>query len=278
MRWTNVAKAASVVDAPSGARRRHPSLQFQASMRVASAGVALALWALLAAWQPPHIIPPPGKVLAEAWQVLADGTFAFHMAQTLRRVLVALGGAMLLSLPAGLAMGSVRWAEAFFDFWIVIGLTVPSLIWALIALILFGLSELAVYSAVAVAILPTLVINLWQGVKAVNRDLIDMSKVYRASPWSKVVDVILPQLLPYLFAATRYGLGLAWKVVVVVEMFGFGNGIGYLLYESYNLFAMDRVLTWTLTFLLVMVLLEYGVIGLLERRYTAWRPQAAVWR
>ncbi|MBM4264880.1 MAG: hypothetical protein FJ145_26080 [Deltaproteobacteria bacterium] len=50
---------------------------------------------------------------------------------------------------------------------------------------------------------------------------------FHAGVWSKIVDVILPQLVSHILAAIRYGLGLAWKVVVVVEMFGFSNGVGY---------------------------------------------------
>lgn len=247
-------------------------------IRLGSLGFVLAVWALLAAWTPSHIIPPPGAVLSQAWQVLSDGSFGFHMGQTLRRVLIGFGVAMLISLPLGIAMGSLRWIEKFFEIEIVIGLTVPGLMWALIALILFGLSEVSAYFAVAITILPMLVINVWHGMKAIDRDLIDMSNVFHASAWSKVVDVLVPQLLSHLFAATRYGLGLAWKVVVLVEMFGYGNGIGYQILQSYHLFALDRVLTWTITFTLLMLALEYGVISTLERRYTAWRPQVTVWR
>ena len=264
--------------ARAGGRLRHRHMVSALLIRVGSVLFVLAVWALLAAWTPAHLIPPPGKVLGQAWQVMIDGSFAFHMVQTLRRVLIGFSVAMLISLPLGIAMGSVRWIEQFLEIEVVIGLTIPGLMWALVALILFGLSELSAYFAIAVTILPMLVINIWQGMKAINRDLIDMSSVFHASTWSKVVDVLVPQLLSHIFAATRYGLGLAWKVVVLVEMFGYGNGIGYQVLQSYHLFAMDRVLTWTITFTLVMLALEYGVIGVLERRFTAWRPQVTVWR
>ncbi len=247
-------------------------------LRLSSVLFVLAAWALLAAVTPSHIIPPPARVLTEVWEVLTDGSFAVHMAHTLQRVLIGFGAAMLVSLPVGIAMGSLPWLERFLEIEVVIGLTIPGLMWALVALILFGLSELSAYFAIAITILPMLVINVWQGMKALDRDLIDMSNVYHAGAWSKVVDVILPQLLSHLFAAARYGLGLAWKVVVLVEMFGYGNGIGYKVLESYYLFAMDRVLTWTVTFTLAMLIIEYGILGALERRFTTWRPQVVVWR
>ena len=93
-----------------------------------------------------------------------------------------------------------------------------------------------------------LAISLWQGTKSIDKDLIDMSTAFHASAWSKVVDVILPQLISHILAAIRYGLGLAWKVVVVVEMFGFSNGVGYQVVRGFNIFSMKTVLAWAITF------------------------------
>ena len=75
-----------------------------------------------------------------------------------------------------------------------------------------------------------------------------------------------------IFAATRYGLGLAWKVVVVVEMFGTSNGVGYQVMKSYQVFNMEGVIAWTLTFVVAMIIIEYGIINL--RRAPAHRLAA----
>ena len=92
------------------------------------------------------------------------------------------------------------------------------------------------------------------------------------------MDVILPQLVSHILAAIRYGLGLAWKVVVVVEMFGFSNGVGYRVVRGFNTFSMKAVLAWTITFLVVMIVIEFGMIGWLERAVTRWRPRVEAWR
>ena len=154
----------------------------------------------------------------------------------------------------------------------------PGLVWAVMAIMFFGLSETSAYAAVSVTIMPMLAISLWQGTKSIDKELIDMSTAFHASPWSKVIDVILPQLLSHILAAVRYGLGLAWKVVVVVEMFGTSNGVGYQVMKSYQVFNMEGVIAWTLTFVIAMIVIEYGIIDLAERRLTAWRPKIDVWR
>jgi NitT/TauT family transport system permease protein len=186
--------------------------------------------------------------------------------------------AMLFSVGVGIYMGSVVMGERFFQPLVILGLTIPGLMWALIAVMLFGINEFSPYFAVSVTIFPMLVINIWAGVKSLDKELIDMSHVFHFTKWMKIRHVILPQLVPNIFAATRYGLGLAWKVVVVVEMFGTSNGVGYQVMKSYQVFNMEGVIAWTLTFVAAMIVLEYGVINLAERRLTAWRPKIDVWR
>jgi NitT/TauT family transport system permease protein len=143
---------------------------------------------------------------------------------------------------------------------------------------LFGINEISPYFAVTVTIFPMLVINIWAGVKSLDKELMDMSHVFHFSKRMKITQVILPQLVPNIFAATRYGLGLAWKVVVVVEMFGTSNGVGYQVMKSYQVFNMEGVIAWTLTFVVAMIVIEYGFINLAERRLMAWRPKIDVWR
>jgi len=88
-------------------------------------------------------------------------------------------------------------------------------------------------------------------------------------------DVVIPQLVPYLLAATRFGLSLAWKVTVIAELLGLSNGIGYMIHYSFGVFSMVDVFAWTIAFTLVMVAFEYGLLKPLETRVTSWRRAVA---
>ena len=226
----------------------------------------------------PRLLPSPVSTVKEALRLITDGSFFFHMSQSLRRVIVGATVAMIFSIAVGIYMGTVRMGEHFFQPLVVLGLTIPGLMWALIAVMLFGINEFASYFAVAVTTFPMLVINIWAGVKSLDKELMDMSHVFHFTKSMKITQVILPQLVPNIFAATRYGLGLAWKVVVVVEMFGTSNGVGYQVMKSYQLFNMEGVIAWTLTFVAAMIVIEYGVITFAERRLSVWRPKIDVWR
>ena len=236
-----------------------------------------AIWWLLYLIYP-RLLPSPASTVNEAIRLVTDGTFFFHMIQSLRRVFVGSVIAMFFSIGVGIYMGTVVMGERFFQPLVVLGLTIPGLMWALIAVMLFGINEFSPYFAVTVTIFPMLVINIWAGVKSLDKELMDMSHVFHFTKWMKISQVILPQLVPNIFAATRYGLGLAWKVVVVVEMFGTSNGVGYQVMKSYQVFNMEGVIAWTLTFVVTMIVIEYGIINFAERRLTAWRPKIDVWR
>lgn len=241
----------------------------------AGAGIIGAWWFVSILYA--SLVPTPWLVAHEAYHILVGGSFAFNMAQTLRRVFVGFFLAMAVSVPVGIIMGSLVPGRQFFEPIVVVGLTIPGVMWAFISIMLFGLSEVSAYFAISITIAPMLTINIWQGVGSLDRDLIDMSTAFHAGTFSKIFDVILPHLAPYLLAASRYGLGLAWKVVVIVEMFGMGNGVGYEVMRAYQVFSMESVLAWTVTFVLAMVIIEYGLIGVVERAATAWRPRARVW-
>jgi NitT/TauT family transport system permease protein len=247
-------------------------------LRVGSILAMIFLWWIVSLFFPPTLVPKPSDTLAEVATIVSSGNFFSEMGSTLRRVLVGFAIAMIVAIPLGILMGTLRSLESFFEPPVILGLTMPGLIWAVLMIMFFGLNETSAYAAVAITIMPMLAISIWQGTKSIDKDLIDMSRIFHASPWSKVVDVIMPQLISHILAAIRYGLGLAWKVVVVVEMFGLSNGVGYQVVRGFNVFSMKAVLAWAISFLVVMIVIEFGIIGWLERAVTRWRPRVEAWR
>jgi len=249
------------------------------ALRVGSIfALVLAWWVMSLFYANAALVPRPWETFAEVGVIIKSGELYHHMGNTLWRVFVGFGLAMVVSTPLGIIMGSFRNQESFFEPPVILGLTMPGLIWALLMIMVFGIKEISAYLAVAVTISPMLTISIWQGTKSIDKDLIDMSTAFHASVYSKLVDVILPQLVSHILAAIRYGLGLAWKVIVLVEGFGFSNGVGYQVMHQFDLFSVKGVLAWAITFLIVMIFLEFGVVGLLERSVTRWRPRVEAWR
>ena len=110
-----------------------------------------------------------------------------------------------------------------------------------------------------------------EGARAVDRGLMEVADVYRLPRGRVLTKVYLPQLYPYLMAAARSGLALIWKIVLVVELLGRSNGVGFQLGTFFQFFDITGILAYTLAFAGVILFLEAAVIRPLERRLTRWR-------
>ncbi|MCL5959227.1 MAG: ABC transporter permease [Chloroflexi bacterium] len=242
------------------------------AIKVLSIVVLLLAWQLVAFFYPPNLLPGPDRVAARIVRIIVQENFFFHAYNTIARVLVGFALALVVSIFGGIAMGSSNRVEKFLDTYVLVGLTIPGLCWAVLALMWFGITELAPVFAIFVTTSPMIVVNMWQGTKAIDRELLEMGKAFRTSRGSLVREIIVPQLLPYIFAAARFGFALGWKVVVLSEMFGLSNGIGYMINRSFAVFSMESVLAWTVAFTLIMVVFEFGILKPIERYFTRWRP------
>lgn len=260
------------------ALHRRPRLPLRAlAIRATSFAAMILGWAILARFFPPSVLPGPAPVLTEVWAILASGEFALHMGKTLFRVGVGFAVAFLASTALGVLMGSWRDAEYFFEVEVLVGLTIPGLAWAMISMLWFGIRDAAAIFAIVIITVPMITLNIWEGTKALDPELSEMARAFHARPWLRMRQVILPQLVPYLLASTRFGFALAWKVVVLSELLGLSNGIGFMINQAFGLFRMEGVLAWTIAFTLVMILIEFGIVKLIERRATQWRPAVPVW-
>ena len=222
------------------------------------------------------LLPTPFETYVAMVEIVNSGLFIESMVNTIRRVAIPFLAAWVASVAIGVAMGIDDRAEKYFDVAVILGLTIPGLAWAVISIMFFGLSQFTAYFAVFITILPMITINFWEGVKDIDMELTEMGEVFNFSRLRNIRHVLLPQLYPYMFSAGRFGLGLAWKVVVLVEFLGMGNGVGYQIGLEFSNFNMSAVLAWTGLFTLVMLIIEYGGFKYLERRYLAWRPEVGI--
>jgi NitT/TauT family transport system permease protein len=242
-------------------------------LKLLSAGLALIAWSIVSAFLPRGLFPGPLETSAVLWHNVLEGEVGFHLAITLLRVTGGFALAMLIGVPVGVMMGLYRRAEGILDVWVMVALTIPSLCYTIICFIWFGLNEVATIVAIGVTTAPSIVINLWEGVKDIDGKLIDMARTFEASRARIFARVIMPQVLPYVMAASRFGLGIVWKITVLVELIGRPSGVGFRLFYWYQLANMGQVLAWTLLFTLVMLFIELVVFKGLERRLFGWRPQ-----
>src|SRR5262245_12261820 len=239
--------------------------------RILSIASLLAAWFALSFFFPPTIVPGPVAVFKAMGENLASGQAFYHLYKTLLRVGFGLAITMVLGVVVGTVMGLSRVGEVFLDSWVMVGLTVPAIVYSIICLLWFGLNDRAAIIAIGVSAFPTVSISIWQGVKGIDTQLVGMGQAFRLGNSAIVRKIIFPQLLPHILASMRYALGICWKICTTVELIGMSSGVGYQLNYWFGLFSMPQVFAWTLLFLLIMFAIEYLLFKPIEKRLTRWR-------
>jgi len=233
-------------------------------------------WQAMAVRAHSPLIPDLGEIVIEFEGIVAGGEAAVQIGTTLGRIALGLVIAFVVAFAIGLAAARNRFARAFFEPALLLGLTVPGLVWALLCVIWFGLSLKTSVVAIALGVAPALAVTLTQGIEAVDPQLIEAAHVYRLGFWSRLRHLWLPAILPFLLAGMRLAFSLAWKVVVLVEVFGLSTGVGYALNSAFISQNVAAVLAWTVAFTIVVAVIEYGLFQTVERAVTRWKRKANV--
>lgn len=231
----------------------------------------LLLWTAAAAIWPSRAFPSPAAVAEALGREAAGGDLFFHLGMTLMRVVAAFVLAMLIGAAVGVALGMKPAADRFFNPWVVLFLNLPALVIIVLAYIWFGLNEAAAIGAVAVNKIPNVIVTMREGARAFDPRFGELARVYRFSALERLRHVMLPQLQPYLAAASRSGVALIWKIVLVVELLGRSNGVGFQIYLFFQTFDVAAILAYALAFVAIMLLIELLLVQPFERHATRWR-------
>jgi ABC-type nitrate/sulfonate/bicarbonate transport system permease component len=249
-----------------------PNQAINAWARVWPLLALVLLWHVVAMQAHSRALPTPLAVLQVLWREASSGELLFHLGQTLLRVGISFLLAMLLGVGLGILMGRYRRWDRLLDSLLVLGLNIPALVTTILCYIWFGLSETAAILAVVLNKIPMVAINLREGARAVDLQLMEVAQLYRLSKRERFFKVYLPQLYPYLFGSARNGLALIWKIVLVVELLGRSDGVGFQIGSFFHFFDITGILAYTLAFSAVVFLLEGLLLRPLENRINRWRP------
>ncbi len=231
----------------------------------------LLVWYVAAEIAQSRLLPGPVVVLRYIVDEALHGDLLAELGITLWRVLASFVLAMAIGSVVGLAMGQSPALNRVLDPWLIVLLNLPALVVIILAYVWFGLNEAAAIGAVALNKIPNTIVTLREGARSLDPGLEEMARAYRLSPWSRLRNVTLPQLQPYFAAASRSGISLIWKIVLVVELLGRPNGVGFELHLNFQLFNVTAILGYTLAFVAVMLAIEYLLVQPVERHTTRWR-------
>ncbi len=240
-------------------------------LRVISFVLLIIIWQISAMIAQSRVLPDPLQVALVLYDHILYGSLISDLCITLWRVVAAFILAMVIGTAIGIFMGLRKRLDILLDGWLILFLNIPALVTIILCYVWFGLTELAAIIAVSLNKFPNVIVTLREGTRAVDRDILQVAEVFQIGRRKTFFKFFLPQLYPYIMVAARSGIALIWKIVLVVELLGRSNGIGFQLSVFFQLFDIASILAYTLAFVIVMITVELAFIGPMDRHVTRWR-------
>ncbi|MEG5163539.1 nitrate ABC transporter permease [Microcoleus sp. AT3-A2] len=222
----------------------------------------LGVWWIVASFKSDLIPTPYQALVANLDYILhpfyqrgpGDLGIGWLLLASLRRVLVGFFLGAAVAIPVGFLIGMSKPAMMALNPLIQIFKPVSPLAWLPIALSIFNLADPSAIFVIFITSLWPTIINTALGVSSVSKDYLDVARVLEMPRWRRITQIIWPASLPYIFTGLRISLGIAWLVIVAVEMLTGGVGIGFFVWDEWSRLNLSSV------FLAVFVI---GITGLL---------------
>jgi NitT/TauT family transport system permease protein len=252
---------------PSRWRRLRPG---DWAVRLGTIGLLLGIWELFGPSLNKLILRPPSDIVRAFFELIANGELQEALAQSLRELVFGFAIALVLGLVIGIASGRWRFVYNAIDPLVSALYSVPSV--ALVPLIAVGFKSFGdpprIATVALFAIFPIL-INTQQGVRNVDRQLMEVARAFNTSERRLWTDVIIPSAIPYVLAGVRLAIGRGLIGMIVAEFFIGLVGLGYLIISYENVFRIDRMFVPVIV-VATMGILLMGFVQWLEGRVAPW--------
>ncbi len=243
--------------------------------------VTVSLLVFLGLWQAgsvrlPRMLPSPVVVFETTVEILtAEGprgnTGVEHLWVSLRRSLFVLGVSLTISIAVGVMMGINSHVESVVSTWLPFWMTSPDVVVILLVMIIVGFTGTSIVIAVIITVTPFGIVNMWQGTKDLDPELLEMARAFDSDSSLVWRYIYVPHLFSYIFASSRYMLGMTWKVVLVGEAFGTSTGMGAIIRFWYSVGAVAEILAYLSLFVVVIFVIEYLIYSPIQSWLFAWR-------
>ena len=230
----------------------------------------IALWWAIALFRHEMIPTPPEALVKNLDFILnpfyrrgpGDIGIGWLLLASLRRVCIGFFLGAIVAIPVGVWIGLSRNAWLAINPIIQVFKPVSPLVWLPIALAIFNAAEPSAIFVIFITSLWPTIINTAEGVSNVPKDYLEVVQVLEMPRWKQLIKVVMPASLPYIFTGLRISLGIAWLVIVAVEMLTGGIGIGSFVWDEWNRLNVSSVLLAVFVIGLTGLILDYALAKL----------------
>ncbi|KQP29527.1 ABC transporter permease [Methylobacterium sp. Leaf469] len=229
----------------------------------------LVIWELLCS-RPGAGLPPPSRVVTEAWDIIAhpfydnggtDKGLFWHISASIQRVALGFALATVVGILVGTLIGQSEWAMRGLDPIFQVLRTIPPLAWLPLSLAAFRDGQPSAIFVIFITSIWPIIINTAVGIRNIPQDYRNVSAVLRLNPLEFFSKIMLPSAAPYIFTGLRIGVGLSWLAIVAAEMLIGGVGIGFFIWDAWNSSHISEI---------IVALVYVGIIGFILDRFVAF--------
>ncbi|MGP1384970.1 MAG: nitrate ABC transporter permease [Thainema sp.] len=230
----------------------------------------IVVWWIIALFRH-EMMPTPPEALAKNLDFIlhpfyhrgpGDLGLGWLLLASLRRVCIGFLLGAVVAIPVGVWIGLSHNAWLALNPIIQVFKPVSPLVWLPIALAIFNSAEPSAIFVIFITSLWSTIINTAEGVSNVPKDYLEVAQVLEMPRWKQLVKVILPASLPYIFTGLRISLGIAWLVIVAVEMLTGGIGIGFFVWDEWNRLNVSSVFLAVFVIGITGLILDYALASL----------------
>ena len=231
----------------------------------------IIIWQSVAIIANSDVFPSVVDILKSFFEHLLHKDLIYHTGITLQRVFIAFIIAMIIGVFFGIIMGLFPKVDSLLDIFLIIGLNMPALVTIIICYIWFGLTDFSAILAVIINKVPIIIVNIREGIKSMDKKYLDLAKIYEIPKKDIIRKIYLPQIYPYLMATTRLTISLVWKIVLVVELLGRSDGVGFQIALFFQDFDITSIFAYSFAFIFIVILIEKIFLNPIEVKMRRWR-------
>ena len=227
----------------------------------------LLAWWIYSLFVPAYQIPGPVVVARRMLAFVTDPLLSLQLAISLAHAVSAIVLAFLVGAALALCAHFLPSTRLLIDSRMTPFLNAFSAIgWLFLGILWFGLDDTTVVFAITMILIPFSTINLRAGLNVLDGELIELGRSLTRTSLRRFAKLIVPMMVPYVFATFRISFGVAWKVTLTAELFGGNAGVGYILNVARQEFDTETIFAVILFILLFVALMEVFVFRPLQRR------------
>lgn len=232
----------------------------------------LVFWELsvLYQWVPNSLVASPSQVVTKLFTMIFDGRLVIHSVVSMKRLLMGFIVGTTMGILVGVIVGFWKFGAQLLEPTLLALIPVPPIAWIPFLIIIFGIDEASKIALISIGSFCTLFLQTSYGIRTVDKQLIEVARIFNKSWITVLRRVMLPYCLPNIFSGMRVALALSWGLMLASEIIASSKGLGWLIWDARNFSRPADLIVGIITTGILGKLTDSLIIRI-EKKYTKWR-------